>query len=99
MEAIGHASNPQCRILTVDRSYTESNSSHQFDSFTIKTRIFNLIINRLTYNTYVLLVLPPGEAELQCAKLNILRARDEFARIESVAEGTDYRGKGNIRTS
>ncbi|KAL8722999.1 MAG: hypothetical protein Q9225_000615 [Loekoesia sp. 1 TL-2023] len=70
-------------------SYTESNSSHQFDSFTIKTRIFNLIINRLTYNTYVLVVFPPGEAELQCAKLNILLAKDEFARIESVAEGVD----------
>ncbi|KAL8727043.1 MAG: hypothetical protein Q9181_005849 [Wetmoreana brouardii] len=70
-------------------SYTESNSSHQFDCFTIKTRIFNLIINRLTYNTYVLIVFPPGEAELQCAKLNILSAKDEFARIESVAEGVD----------
>ncbi|CAO1606093.1 GTP-binding protein gtr1 [Xanthoria calcicola] len=69
--------------------YTESNSSHQFDSFTIKTGIFNLIINRLTYNTYVLVVLPPGEAELQCARLNILSAKDEFARIESVAEGAD----------
>ncbi|KAL8767909.1 MAG: hypothetical protein Q9209_005696 [Squamulea sp. 1 TL-2023] len=69
--------------------FTESNSSHQFDSFTIKTRIFNLIINRLTYNTYVLVVLPPGEAELQCARLNILSAKDEFARIESVAEGAE----------
>ncbi|KAL8996363.1 MAG: hypothetical protein Q9188_006584 [Gyalolechia gomerana] len=80
-------------------TYTESNSSHQFDCFTIKTRIFNLIIHRLTYNTYVLVVLPPGEAELQCAKLNILMAKDEFARIESVAEGADdeVKGKGKSR--
>ncbi|KAL8799259.1 MAG: hypothetical protein Q9182_006026 [Xanthomendoza sp. 2 TL-2023] len=69
--------------------FTESNSSHQFDSFTIKCRKFNVIINRLTYNTYVLVVFPPGEAELQCARLNILSAKDEFARIESVAEGAD----------
>ncbi|KAL8973516.1 MAG: hypothetical protein Q9197_002251 [Variospora fuerteventurae] len=81
-------------------SYTESNSSHQFDAFTIKTRIFNLIIHRLTHNTYVLVVFPPGEAELHCATLNILQAKDEFARIESVAdEGADEdvdrgRGKG-----
>ncbi|KAL8951193.1 MAG: hypothetical protein Q9222_002823 [Ikaeria aurantiellina] len=70
-------------------TFTDSNSSHQFDSFTIKTRIFNLIINRLTFNTYVLIVFPPGEAELQCARLNILAAKEEFARIESIAEGAD----------
>ncbi|KAL9581583.1 MAG: hypothetical protein Q9212_003815 [Teloschistes hypoglaucus] len=69
--------------------YADSNSSHQFDSFVVKTRVFNLIINRLTYNAYVLFVFPPGEAELQCAKLNILAAKDEFAHIESVAEGID----------
>ncbi|KAI4250029.1 MAG: hypothetical protein LQ352_005432 [Teloschistes flavicans] len=80
--------------------YADSNSSHQFDSFVIKTRVFNLIINRLTYNTYVLIVFPPGEAELQCARLNTMAAKDEFARIESVAEGVDDglkmgRGKSN----
>ncbi|KAI4111673.1 MAG: hypothetical protein LQ345_006738 [Seirophora villosa] len=86
-------------------SYTDSNSSHQFDSFSIKTRIFNLIIQRLTHNTYVLVVFPPGEAELHCATLNILQARDEFARIESVADGSSaaaddeesVKGKGRMR--
>lgn len=48
-----------------------------------------MIINRLTYNTYVLIVFPPGEAELQCARLNVMSAKDEYARIESVAEGVD----------
>ena len=82
-------------ILMSHSGYTESNSSHQFDSFTIKTLNFNLIINRLTYNTYVLVVFPPGEAELQCARLNILSAKDEFAQIESVAEGAedDFRNR------
>ncbi|KAL8830598.1 MAG: hypothetical protein Q9170_005663 [Blastenia crenularia] len=75
--------------------FTESNSSNQFDSFIIKTRIFNFIIQRLTYNTYVLVVFPPGEAELQCTQLNILLAKDEFAKIEKVAEAEDdYQGKG-----
>lgn len=90
---------------TKKSSYTDSNSSHQFDSFSIKTRIFNLIIQRLTHNTYVLVVFPPGEAELHCATLNILQARDEFARIESVADGSSaaaddeesVKGKGRMR--
>jgi len=60
-------------------NFTQSStSSHQFDEFFIKTPRFNLIIARLTNNTFVLAVLPPGEAELNCTRINIATARDEF---------------------
>ncbi len=48
----------------------------------------------MTHSTYVLAVFPPGEAELQCAQLNILQAGDEFARIESAIAGDDEDIKG-----
>ena len=63
-----------------------STSSHQFIEFTIKTPRFNLIIARLTTNTYVLIVLPPGEAELECTRLNVLSAKDEFSQLDGIAE-------------
>lgn len=66
-------------VLTVFSNFTSSStSSHQFDEFFIKTPRFNLIIARLTSNTFVLAVLPPGEAELNCTRINIATARDEF---------------------
>lgn len=49
----------------------------------IKTPRFNLILARFTVNTYVLVVLPPGESEIECTRLNVLTARDEFSQIES----------------
>lgn len=49
----------------------------------IKTPRFNLILARFTVNTYVLVVLPPGESEIECTRLNVLAARDEFSQIES----------------
>jgi hypothetical protein len=65
--------------IDVDRNFTQSaTSAHQFHEFTIKTSRFNLIIAQLTNNTFVLAVLPPGEAEMNCAKINIATAREEF---------------------
>ncbi|KAL9613046.1 MAG: hypothetical protein Q9167_002392 [Letrouitia subvulpina] len=60
-----------------------------FEEFAIKTRLFNLIIEKLTHNTYVLLVFPPGEVELECTRLNVLAAREDFSRMEQVAEVPD----------
>jgi len=65
------------------RNYTSSSpSSHQFDEFYIKTPRFNLILSRLTANTFVLAVLPPGEAELNCTRINIAAARADFEAVE-----------------
>lgn len=62
------------------RNYTNSPStSNPFTEFVIKAPRFNLIISRLTNNTYVLVVLPPGETDLQCARFNIMVARSTFA--------------------
>ena len=52
----------------------------------IKTPRFNLILARFTANTYVLVVLPPGESEIECTRLNVLAARDEFSQIESAPD-------------
>ena len=61
------------------RNYTNSPStSNPFSEFVIKAPRFNLIISRLTNNTYVLVVLPPGETDLECARFNIMAARATF---------------------
>ena len=70
-------------------SYDTNPTKSAFEEFKIKTRLFNLIIEKLTYNTYVLLVFPPGEAELECARLNVIAAREEFARIDQIAESAE----------
>lgn len=57
-------------------------SIHHFAEYVIKTPRFNLILAKFTTNTYVLVVIPPGEAELQCTRLNILAASEEFAQID-----------------
>lgn len=70
------------------RNYTGASSiSNPFSELVIKAPRFNLIISRLTNNTYVLVVLPPGEADLQCARFNIIAARSKFARTD-ISEDT-----------
>ena len=79
-------------FLTNLRNFTSSStSSHQFNEFYIKTPRFNLIIAKLTNNTFVLAVLPPGEAELNCTRINIATARDEFTGYD-VDRGRAYSG-------
>ena len=72
-------------LLTRPRSRTytnESTSSHQFLELYIKTPRFNLIITLLTNNTYALVVLPPGEVEMHCARLNLFDAREQFSKLD-----------------
>jgi hypothetical protein len=66
---------------------SSSTSSHQFNEFFIKTPRFNLIIAKLTHNTFVLAVLPPGEAELNCTRINIATARDAFVGFDTPIRG------------
>lgn len=67
----------------INRNFTSSSSSsHQFHEFSIKTLRFNIIIDKLTNNTFVMAVLPPGDAELNGTRVNIAKARDEFTRTE-----------------
>lgn len=69
-------------------TYTNSKTSHPFAEFSIKTTRFNLVIARLTTTTYALVIFPPGEAEFQCARLNILKARDGFTELDGLT--TDH---------
>ncbi len=45
-----------------------------------KTRAFNMFLAQFTENTYIMVVLPPGEAAYNVAKINILNARETFAK-------------------
>jgi hypothetical protein len=75
------------QLLACPRTFTGVlPSSHQFGEFVIKTPRFNLILARFTANTYVLIVNPPGESEIQCTRLNVLAARDEFSQLEGAPE-------------
>ncbi|MCJ1463683.1 GTP-binding protein gtr1 [Pseudocyphellaria aurata] len=61
----------------------------QFAEHVIKTPRFSLILALFTPNTYVLVVIPPGEAELQCTRINLLAARDEFKELDGIVEGSE----------
>ncbi|KAG8529721.1 uncharacterized protein KY384_005202 [Bacidia gigantensis] len=64
------------------QGYTGQNSSHPFGEFTISCPRFNLVLSRLTNNTYVLVVLPPGETDLVNTRLNIMGVRDGLVELE-----------------
>ena len=54
--------------------------SHPFNEFTIAAPRFNLVLSRLTNNTYVLVVLPPGEVDMVATRHNICVARERMGR-------------------
>jgi Ras-related GTP-binding protein A/B len=45
-----------------------------------KTPQFNIFLGRFTDNTYIFLVVPPGEAAYNCAVLNTMLAREGFSK-------------------
>ena len=52
--------------------------SHPFGEFTISCPRFTLVIGRLTGNTYVLVVAPPGDTDLVNVRLNVMAVRDSL---------------------
>jgi Ras-related GTP-binding protein A/B len=44
------------------------------------TKQFNMFLAQFTENTYIMAVLPPGEARYNVAKMNIIGARDAFTK-------------------
>ena len=60
-------------------------NTHQFDEFYIKTPRCNLVIAKLTKNTFALAVLPPGESELNCCRINLATAREDFMKFDGLA--------------
>jgi Ras-related GTP-binding protein A/B len=47
-----------------------------------KTPQFNVFLGRFTDNTYIFVVVPPGEAAYNCAVLNTMLAREGFSKAE-----------------
>ena len=81
--------------------------SHQatFREFYIKTPRFNLVFSRLSNNTFVMAVLPPGESELNCARINIANARHHFfgpdplkMRTKVLRDGTERPGVSSFES-
>lgn len=55
-----------------------------------KTPQFNLFLGRFTDNTYIFLVLPPGEAAYNCAVLNTMLAREAFTKAAEMGQGDGF---------
>ncbi|ROW02942.1 hypothetical protein VSDG_01736 [Cytospora chrysosperma] len=82
-----------------------SRNSDQFKEFQLTLgTLFSFVIMTFTTNTYIQLVLPPGEARLNAAKLNARIAATAFERLDSplakdaknsaagAAKGSDAKG-------
>jgi len=86
------------RLSSVVKSHKQSIAKHtglsagtaNFSELQIKTGRFMFLIVRLTENTNLAVVLPPGEAYFNAARVNIMVARDQFAEL-------DFKGKGSSR--
>lgn len=69
---------------TIARNTSNTPASAGFILLKLQTAQFNLFLARFTENSYVFVVVPPGEAAFNCAVLNTLLARESF---EAVAFG------------
>jgi Ras-related GTP-binding protein A/B len=69
---------------TIARNTSNTPASAGFVLLKLQTAQFNLFLARFTDNTYVFVVVPPGEAAFNCAVLNTLLARESF---EGVTNG------------
>jgi Ras-related GTP-binding protein A/B len=69
---------------TVARNTRTTPASAGFLLFKAQTPSFNCFLARFTENTYIYLVVPPGEAAFNCAVLNTMMARDVFAKRTGV---------------
>jgi Ras-related GTP-binding protein A/B len=69
---------------TVARNTRTTPASAGFLLCKVQTPTFNCFLARFTANTYIYLVVPPGEASFNCAVLNTMMARDVFAKKTGV---------------
>ncbi|KAL9071744.1 MAG: hypothetical protein Q9161_004008 [Pseudevernia consocians] len=79
--------------------YTHSSTaSHPFAEIAIKAPRFNLVLARLTNNTYVLVILPPGDLEIELSRFNIMAAKDRFVELDIMgwAAGDTERLEGKL---
>lgn len=78
-----------------------SRNSDQFKEFQLTLgTLFSFVIMTFTTNTYIQLVLPPGEARLNAAKLNARIAATAFERLDSpLAKDAKGAGAGPAKSS
>jgi Ras-related GTP-binding protein A/B len=69
---------------TVARNTRTTAASAGFLLFKVQTPNFNCFLARFTENTYIFVVIPPGEAAFNCAVLNTMMARDIFSKKTGV---------------
>ncbi|QSS58342.1 rraga protein [Histoplasma capsulatum] len=55
-----------------------------------KTPQFNVFLGRFTDNTYIFVVVPPGEAAYNCAVLNTMLAREGFRKSSTPGGGDGF---------
>ncbi|KAI9725010.1 MAG: hypothetical protein M1812_000286 [Candelaria pacifica] len=68
-------------------NYTElPSASSQFSAFELKMPRFSLFITALTDNTYLLVVLPPGDSKYNVAQYNVTLAMEDFAKLDIIGE-------------
>ncbi|KAK7749663.1 GTP-binding protein gtr1 [Cytospora paraplurivora] len=78
-----------------------SRNSDQFKEFQLTLgTLFSFVIMTFTTNTYIQLVLPPGEARLNTAKLNARIAATAFERLDSpLAKDAKGAGAAPVKSS
>ncbi|KIW29845.1 uncharacterized protein PV07_05632 [Cladophialophora immunda] len=69
---------------TAARNTRTTAASAGFLLFKVQTPRFNCFLARFTENTYIFVVIPPGEAAFNCAVLNTMMARDAFSKKTGV---------------
>ena len=77
---------------TTSRYTGTPKSAEQFVLLEIKLSVFSMFIMKFTTNTYLAVVLPPGEETFNAAMLNCEIARKEFEDLDSPARKSADRG-------
>ncbi|KAF2220767.1 GTP-binding protein GTR1 [Elsinoe ampelina] len=84
------------KLSSILKSHKQSIAKHtglpagsaNFAELQIKTGRFMFFITRLTENTNLAVVLPPGEAYFNCARVNIMRSRQQFEELDINAKSS-----------
>lgn len=73
-----------CFARSVRGPSSTSVAASGFVLYKVQTPSFNAFLARFTENTYIAVVVPPGEAAFNCAVLNTMMAKDAFLKRTGV---------------
>ena len=74
---------------SVARNSRTTPASASFMLYKVQSPHFNCFMARFTDNTFILVVIPPGEAAFNCAVLNTMMARDAFTAQSRLTDEED----------